>query len=42
MGGQDRADWVDSEMQAAGIEPGHPSLYPEPHPSHGGIEDGAP
>lgn len=31
MGGQDRADWVDAELQGAGIEPGDPSLYPVPH-----------
>jgi hypothetical protein len=34
MGGQDRADRVDAELRAAGIEPGHESLYPAPHPSH--------
>jgi hypothetical protein len=34
MSGQDRADRVDRELRAAGIEPGDPSLYPEPHPSH--------
>jgi len=32
MSGQDRADWVDAELRAAGIEPGDPSLYPAPHP----------
>lgn len=32
MAGQDRADWVDAELRAAGIEPGDPSLYPAPHP----------
>ena len=42
MGGQDRADWVDSEMHAAGIEPGHPSLYPTPHASHLGADDATP
>jgi hypothetical protein len=36
MSGQDRADRVDRELRAAGIEPGDPSLYPEPHPSHAG------
>lgn len=36
MGGQDRADRVDRELQAAGIEPGDPSLYPAAHPSHAG------
>lgn len=34
MGGQDRAEWVDAELLAAGIAPGDPSLYPVPHPSH--------
>ena len=34
MGGQDRADWVDAELERAGIAPGDPSLYPVPHPSH--------
>jgi hypothetical protein len=34
MGGQDRADRVDRELRAAGIEPGDPSLYPAVHPSH--------
>jgi hypothetical protein len=34
MGGQDRADRVDRELRAAGIEPGDPSLYPAAHPSH--------
>ena len=34
MGGQDRADRVDAELLAAGIEPGDPSLYPAAHPSH--------
>lgn len=29
-GGQDRAEWVDAELRAAGIEPGDPSLYPAP------------
>jgi len=33
MGGQDRADRVDRELRAAGIEPGDPSLYPAVHPS---------
>ncbi len=33
MGGQDRADRVDRELLAAGIEPGDPSLYPTPDPS---------
>jgi hypothetical protein len=28
MSGQDRAEWVDAELRAAGIEPGDPSLYP--------------
>jgi hypothetical protein len=32
MSGQDRADRVDAELRAAGIEPGDPSLYPAPHP----------
>ena len=36
MAGQDRADWVDSELLGAGIEPGDASLYPDPHPSHAG------
>lgn len=36
MSGQDRADWVDAELRAAGIEPGDPSLYPAPHPDVGG------
>ena len=34
MAGQDRADWVDHELLAAGIEPGDPSLYPAAHPAH--------
>jgi len=34
MRGQDRADRVDAELRAAGIEPGHESLHPAPHPSH--------
>jgi hypothetical protein len=34
MGGQDRAERVDAELLAAGIAPGDPSLYPQPHPSH--------
>ena len=34
MGGQDRADRVDRELLAAGIEPGDPSLYPAPRPEH--------
>jgi hypothetical protein len=34
MSGQDRADRVDRELRAAGIEPGDPSLYPAAHPSH--------
>lgn len=34
MSGQDRADRVDRELLAAGIEPGDPSLYPTVHPSH--------
>jgi hypothetical protein len=38
MSGQDRAERVDRELRAAGIEPGDPSLYPEPHPSHVGGE----
>jgi hypothetical protein len=38
MGGQDRAEWVDAQLAAAGIEPGDPSLYPSTHPSH--AEDG--
>ena len=29
MGGRDRADRVDRELSAAGIHPGHPSLYPD-------------
>ena len=32
MGGQDRADRVDRELRAAGIEPGDPSLYPAAAP----------
>jgi hypothetical protein len=36
MGGQDRADRVDRELRAAGIEPGDPSLYPEARPSAAG------
>jgi hypothetical protein len=36
MGGKDRADRVDRDLRAAGIEPGDPSLYPAAHPSHGG------
>jgi len=36
MSGQDRADRVDRELRGAGIEPGDPSLYPAPHPSHVG------
>lgn len=36
MGGQDRADRIDRELKAAGIEPGDPSLYPVPHPTHEG------
>jgi hypothetical protein len=36
MSGQDRADRVDRELRAAGIEPGDPSLYPDPRPSHAG------
>lgn len=35
MSGPDRADRVDRELRAAGIEPGDPSLYPATHPSHG-------
>lgn len=34
MGGQDRADWVDGELLAAGLEPGDASLYRPAHPSH--------
>ncbi|MFL6205780.1 MAG: hypothetical protein ACJ739_10565 [Acidimicrobiales bacterium] len=34
MRGQDRAERVDAELRAAGIEPGHESLYPAAHPSH--------
>jgi len=34
MSGQDRADRVDRELRAAGIEPGDPSLYPAAHRSH--------
>jgi hypothetical protein len=34
MRGQDRAERVDRELRAAGIEPGDPSLYPPAHPSH--------
>ena len=34
MGGQDRAELVDAQLAAAGIEPGDPSLYPPVHPSH--------
>ena len=30
-GGRDRAERVDSDLQAAGIGPGHPSLYPNGH-----------
>jgi hypothetical protein len=29
MNGRDRADLVDRELSAAGIHPGHPSLYPD-------------
>ena len=29
MGGRDRADRIDAELAAAGILPGHPSLYPD-------------
>jgi hypothetical protein len=36
MRGQDRAERVDRELRAAGIEPGDPSLYPAPHPDHAG------
>jgi hypothetical protein len=36
MSGQDRAERVDRELRAAGIEPGDPSLYPERRPSHAG------
>ncbi|MGV3759171.1 MAG: hypothetical protein ACO1PW_06450 [Actinomycetota bacterium] len=32
MSGQDRSDFVDAELHAAGILPGDPSLYPAPHP----------
>jgi hypothetical protein len=33
MGGRDRADRIDAELAAAGILPGHASLYPDaPHP----------
>lgn len=39
MAGQDRAEWVDGELRAAGIEPGDPSLYPTPHPAHLGSDD---
>lgn len=39
MAGQDRAEWVDRELLAAGIEPGDPSLYPDPHPAHLGSDD---
>lgn len=42
MAGQDRADWVDGALRAAGIEPGDPSLYPEPHPAHLGTDDQQP
>ncbi len=28
--GRDRADRIDRELSAAGIHPGHPSLYPDP------------
>ncbi len=38
MGGQDRADRIDRELLAAGIEPGDPSLYPAVQPSHAGNE----
>lgn len=31
LAGQDRADWVDGELRAAGIEPGDHSLYPTPY-----------
>lgn len=40
MGGQDRAERVDRELLAAGIEPGDASLYPTPHPSHAGDDRG--
>jgi hypothetical protein len=42
MGGQDRADWVDAQLAGAGIEPGHPSLHPDEHPSHAGAEEARP
>ena len=29
LGGRDRADRIDRELSAAGIVPGHPSLYPD-------------
>lgn len=41
MGGQDRAEWVDAELAAAGIEPGDPSLYPAPHDDHDPARGGA-
>jgi hypothetical protein len=34
MSGKDRAERVDQELMAAGIQPGDPSLYPPVHPSH--------
>ncbi|MDP1807295.1 MAG: hypothetical protein Q8K72_19110, partial [Acidimicrobiales bacterium] len=32
MSGQDRAERVDRELRAAGVEPGDPSLYPTAEP----------
>jgi len=40
MNGRDRADRVDRELRAAGIEPGDPSLFPAAHPSR--ADEGAP
>lgn len=34
-GGRDRADRIDRELAAAGIGPGHPSLYENPEPPDG-------
>lgn len=39
MGGQDRAEWVDEQLRAAGLEPGDPSLHPPAHSSHGGSSE---
>jgi hypothetical protein len=36
LSGQDRADWVDAQLTAAGIEPGDPSLHTAASPSDEG------